>query len=541
VSIQTIYLLGPEILLVIAAAAVYLGGAFFSAGSRPVRSGMAGILAAALVLGLTRCEGVHCGPVAFDSLACAVRWLTLLFGGLLLPMAARGAPAGRAAEYVGSFLLALAGVMLAASADELVLLFLGLELVSIPTYVLLYLGHRGPSAREATAKYFFLSILASAVLLYGLSFLYGATGTTDLAGIRARLGQPGAEAVAIERLTRLAMVLIVAGLGFRITAVPFYFYAPDVYQGTSHCNAALLAILPKVAGMIALLRIVVGAMPNVVPDACRLLLILALITMTFGNVLALWQDNLRRLMAYSSIAHTGYMLLGLAAGLAAASSTAGWDGISAVLLYLAVYAAATLGTFAAFTYLGRDARPLEAVEELAGLGRSRALTAAAIGCFMFSLTGIPPLAGFWGKLAVFGSALGAETGGASSSLALWLTLGAVVGVVNAAISAGYYLRIVAVMYFRAPLGTPRAEGGAAAAWTMGLCACLVVLLGLYCAPLWQAANSAAGAAYRSSQSCDMLEGNRPTPRHLWNRSQNHLSRPGRPRDTEARIGSGTGS
>jgi len=491
VTIQTLYLLSPEILLVIAALAIYLGGAFLPEGRKPVRLAMAAILAAALVLGLTRYEGIHFGPLMLDQLATATRWLALVFGALLLPMAVRGIREPHGSEYVGTFLLALVGLMLAGSADELVLLFLGLELISIPTYILLYLGRGDAAAREATAKYFFLSLLASALLLYGFSFLYGATGTTELAGIRDHLSAVGAKNGAAGRLATIAIVLIVAGLGFRITAVPFHFYAPDVYQGTSHANAALLAILPKVAGMVVLLRIVAGAMPNLVGEACRLLLILALASMTFGNVVALWQNHLRRLMAYSSIAHTGYLLLGLAAGLAAVPGGNGWDGLTAVLFYLAVYAAATLGTFAAFAYLGRDERPLEAVEELTGLGRTRPLAALALGGFMFSLTGIPPLAGFWGKLAVFGSALGVGAGNAVSPMGLWLTVITVAAVVNSAISAAYYLRIVSTMYFRAPLGTPRAEGGPAAAWTAGICAVLVLLLGLYCVPLWSVAADAA--------------------------------------------------
>ena len=183
--------------------------------------------------------------------------------------------------------------------------------------------------------------------------------------------------------------------------------------------------------------------------------------MTLGNVLALWQDDLRRLLAYSSIAHAGYMLIGLAVGLATGNAPGPWNGVAALGFYLVAYAAATIGAFAVLEHLGRPDRRLDGVEELAGLGRTRPLAAALLAVFMFSLAGVPPLAGFWGKLLVFGSALNVGgAAGAEGSLQWWFTGLAIVGVINAAVAAAYYLRVVAVMYFRTPLATPRAQGGA---------------------------------------------------------------------------------
>ena len=496
-SLETVRLLSPEIVLIAAAVVIYVAGAFLETqrGWSCV-AGTAVLLAAAA---LAFCVGsepaaVTGGPLTADALAYYGRWLGLLFGGLLVLSTARPFSDGTP-EYVGSLLLAVAGLMIVAGASELVLLFLGLELIAIPTYILLYLGRRdGASqedgaAQEATAKYFFLGILASALLLYGFCFLYGTSGSTQLDQIRDALTDSDGSATVLIGLAPLALVLIFAGLGFKIAAVPFHFYAPDVYHGTTHGNAALLSVIPKAAGMVAMVRILVMAMPTLpelAPYGWRIALVLAVLTMTLGNVVALWQDNLRRLLAYSSIAHAGYMLIGLTVALAPAEVTGGWDGVGALLFYLCVYAVATIGTFAALDYLGQRDKQLDGVDELAGLGKTRPITAAAIGVFMFSLAGIPPLAGFWGKLNLFGSALSVT----DPELRIWFILLAVIGAINAAIAAAYYLRIVSVMYFRTPLATPKSEGGVGPRCAVAVCVVLTLLIGVWPGPLWSESHKA---------------------------------------------------
>jgi len=487
VTYETVYLLAPEIVLVAVAMAIYVAGAFWPDSRTYGGWALAGLVVAAVVLALAPPHHGPSGPVVFDALAQYVRWFALGAGLLLTltmlrPTSDHGYP-----EYIGSLLLTIVGVMIVAAADELVLVFVGLELISIPTYILLYLGRRGETTTESAAKYFYLSVLASAVLLYGFSFLYGATGTTNLAEIGRRLAEPAANS-GLAGLSKLALVLIFAGLGFRLAAVPFHFYAPDVYQGTSHPNAALLSVIPKAAALAVLLRIVVAAMPNMGTHGWHVAVGLALVTMTLGNLLALWQDNLRRLMAYSSIAHAGYLLIGLAVRLTGAPVSDRWDGVAAIVFYLTVYALATIGTFAAWTYLGRRGRQIDSLEELAGLTRTQPAIASALAIFMFSLTGIPPLAGFWGKLNVFGSALGVDAA-QGLNVQLWFIGLAVVGVINSAISGAYYLRIIGVMYFRAPLGTPPAQGGRGAAATALLCALLVLAIGFYPRLLQQASTS----------------------------------------------------
>ena len=483
---ELVYLLSAEVLLVAVAMAVYIGGAFISAGRTWGWCGLGGLLAAVAALALARGHLAGVAPVAFDPLAAYVRWFALGAGILLVLMTLRPADLRGLPEYVGSLLLIVVGLMLVAVADDLVLLFMGLELISIPTYITLFLGRHDRLRTEATAKYFFLSVLSSALLLYGFSFLYGVSGSASLGEIGRRLALPAA---GMQPLSKIALVLIFAGLGFRISAVPFHFYAPDVYQGTSHANAALLSVVPKAAGLVALMRIVVAAMPNVNGQAWQVAMALALVTMTVGNFMALWQDNIRRLMAYSSIAHAGYLLVALAARLASpAAATGRWDGLSALLFYLAVYSLATIGTFAALAYLGRGTRQIDTVDELAGLTRTRPLMALALAIFMFSLTGIPPLAGFWGKLAIFGSALGVDA--TTPGTRLLFVLLAVAGVLNSAVSGAYYLRVVGVMYFRTPLAAPRAEGGRGAALAALACAVLVVALGVQGRPLVQASDAA---------------------------------------------------
>jgi len=505
VSIETVLMLLPELTLIALATFIYVAGAFLPERGTWGWVAVAGLLVAAAALYQQTTAGsaaaVHespafasIGPLALDSagrmdrLAIYARWLALAAGLVLVLTASQPGRDVQEPELIGTLLLAVSGTMLVAGARELVLLFLGIELISIPTYVLLYLGRRDVASSEAAVKYFFLSILSSALTLYGFSFLYGLAGSTELASLSTALGEAADQPVGREALAAVALVLVFAGLGFKIAAVPFHFYAPDVYQGTTNGNAGVLAVLPKIAGIVALTRIVAAAMPGMWLFDWQIttaLTVLAVLTMTVGNALALWQDNVRRLLAYSSIAHAGYMLLGLAVGFTVADQAGdspALDGMGAMLFYLVVYVLATAGTFAALTFLGGESRQIDGVDELAGLGRTHPFTALAIAVFMFSLAGIPPLAGFWGKFTIFASAFGFGLGGGDTPAPeqIWFLLLAVIGVLNAAVAAAYYLRIVAAMYFRAPLATARAEGGRGAASAAIVCAVLVVAIG--CTP-----------------------------------------------------------
>jgi NADH-quinone oxidoreductase subunit N len=433
-------------------------------------------------------------------------------GAILVLLSWRPNSDSDASELVGSLLLVVAGMMLVATAGELILVFLGLELISIPTYILLFVGRRTIEGRESAAKYFYLSILASAILLFGLCFLYGSAGSTSLEMIQARLADAGNPLVSAGRL---AVVFLFAGLSFKIAAVPFHFYAADVYQGTSNSNAALLSVAPKLAGFIALIRLVVVATEGMPSHSWRIALALAVLTMTTGNVLALWQDNLRRLLAYSSVAHAGYMLIGLAVALATPSGSAGaFDGTAALLFYLLVYSVATLGTFAVLNCLGTSEQPLEHVDGLAGLAWSeeprQRMLAWMMAAFMFSLAGIPPLAGFWGKLALFAGALGA--GGGVPGVRAWFVGLAIIGVVNAAIAAAYYLRIIAAMFFRMPLGKLKSDPKRTAPLTAAaICALLVLAIGLVPTPWYDAANTAASGKMSQAVEAGQVTADHPEP------------------------------
>ncbi len=322
---------------------------------------------------------------------------------------------GQAGEFHACVLLALAGTCLTAVANDLVTLYLALELISIPTYVLLYLPKSDRLAQEAAMKYFLLSIFSSALLLFGFSYLYGLTGNTNIPTIVEALREapyPGGQALSL-----VALVLVIAGLGFRIAAVPFHFYAPDVYQGTSIPGAALLAFLPKVAGFIALVRVLgyVTIDPNGrvsdLPAVTMTLWIMAAVTMTLGNVLAFLQDNVKRMLGYSSVAHAGYMLIGLAvAPLLTNSSSAEKPevvgGVEAVVFYLIAYGAMTIGAFAVLSYLSTRERPIETANDLSGAGRSHPGVALLMVLFLLSLVGMPATAGFIGKMLLFLGALG---------------------------------------------------------------------------------------------------------------------------------------
>ncbi|MFM7290349.1 MAG: NADH-quinone oxidoreductase subunit N [Planctomycetia bacterium] len=537
-SLQSFLLLAPEIALVAAALVAFLGGAF--AG---LRSGWAvaflGIVAALFVAGGQPAEGawVASGGIRIDAFSTYIRWIVLSLGALLALVqagdlfrsaATRGGFGGGAmgddgtCEEAGTFLILLAGLSLAGVADDLVLLFVGLELVSIPTYILLSLKRTDAHGQEASLKYFFLSLVASSLFLYAAVCLYGIGGSTSLSIIGARLRSTAEAAVGMSTvLLPVAIGMTMAGAAFRLAAVPMHFYAPDVYEGTSPSNAALLSTLPKVAGVVVLVRVLSLAILPAAADATDvgaaagahlslfwpLAAALAAVTMTVGNVMALLQRNLRRLLACSSIAHAGYLLVGVAAAAAAAAAktgatgraaadtswTTGLGGLSATLFYLATYALATIGLFAAITYLGHrwpewtagsGPRPpreeITAVDDLDGLSSTNPVAAFAIALFLLSLAGIPPLPGFWGKLSLATSALEVDWNAAivSGSRRAWFVGLAVVLVLNAAIAAAYYLRIIAAMYFRTTRRGVQADGGLAAGVAMLLCTALVLMVTL---------------------------------------------------------------
>jgi NADH-quinone oxidoreductase subunit N len=496
----------PEIVLGVAACVLFVGGTF-----RPSRHLWAGVALAALIAGLVWLylpgpfqESLAAMPVTItrsplllDGTALLTRTLALA-GGIVLLLFSWDEVADRyAAEYHAYLLLIVAGLCLTGSANELVTLFLALELISIPTYVLLYLLRADRAAQEAAVKYFLLSIFSSGLLLFGFSYLYGLGGTTNLAALVDGLSRQ-ARPAELPALVQIVLVMVVAGLGFRMTAVPFHFYAPDVYQGTATPGAAVLAFLPKVAGFVALVR-VLGFLPTdravtglaLGEQVPILLWILAAVTMFLGNVLALLQDNLKRLLAYSSVAHAGYMLIGLAvtpALLQKSDPTAEVEpmvgGVEAVLFYLVAYAAMTVGAFAVLAYLSTPQRPVETVDDLAGLGRSHPGVALLMVVFLFSLIGIPLTAGFVGKFLLL---LGAMAAKDPPNLFRVLAL---IGVLNSAIGAWYYLRIAAVMYLRSPikpLERRRFRPGLAALW---VCAAVTIVFGVYPDPLVQATRAA---------------------------------------------------
>jgi NADH-quinone oxidoreductase subunit N len=509
-------LVAPEIALVATACAVFLLGCLYNRRWLWFAVSLLGVLVAAILAGTVRTamppqETITAAPVIPDAAADFVRWVAILGTAVLVFVSWPEVTRSTAAEYYGCLLVASAGVSLVGRANDLVTLFLALELVSIPTYVLLYLPARTRLNQEAAAKYFLLSVLSSAVLLFGFSYLYGLTGSTNLTVITGTLAKANAEA--LSPMALIGVVMVVAAMGFRVTAVPFHFYAPDVYEGGPAGVVALLAFLPKVAGFAALARVLglVGGDALHLPFDAKtqlplLLWILAVLTMTLGNVLALLQDNVRRMLAYSGVAHAGYMLMGVvvACSLPEAHGTAKTDlvsgkstgvvgpgigGIDALLVYLVAYGLMTVGAFAVILYLSTPERPVEAIDDLAGAGQSHPFSAGLMAVFLFSLIGMPLTAGFAGKLLLF---VGAFTAPADTATMrnLYQVL-AVVAAVNAAIGAYYYLRVVGVMYLRTPL---RPLVGSRAVPTLVASAVLAgatLVFGVYPQPLLNAARHAA--------------------------------------------------
>jgi NADH-quinone oxidoreductase subunit N len=404
----------------------------------------------------------------FDLIICYAAALIVM-----LSMDYLGRTGSESGEYYSLVLFATAGMMLMASAGDLIVVFLALELMSISLYVLAGLFKSRLTSGEASMKYFLLGAFASSFMLYGIALLYGATGSTNLDRIGASAAARGAEPMV---LIGLGMLLV--GFGFKISSVPFHMWVPDVYEGAPTSVTALIATGSKAAAFAAMLRVLFVALRGAQPDWSALLWALSALTMTVGNVVALAQSNLKRMLAYSSIAHVGYMLMGLVAG--------GAQGAGAILFYLLAYTFTTIGAFGVIALCARAGEEAVEVGDYAGLARRHPVLALTLTVFLLSLVGIPPLAGFVAKFYLFGAAVQAGY--------VWLT---VIAVLNSAVAAYYYLRVIVYMYMREPEGEPVAVAPSlAGGLALALAIIGIILLGVMPAPFADLAQAAVAPLLR---------------------------------------------
>jgi NADH-quinone oxidoreductase subunit N len=367
-------------------------------------------------------------------------------------------------------LLATTGMLMMISANDLIALYVGLELQSLALYVVAAFDRRSARSSEAGIKYFVLGALSSGMLLYGASLIYGFTGSTLFTDIAAAVQPSGANLGLI-----FGLVFLMTGFAFKISAVPFHMWTPDVYEGAPTPVTAFFAAAPKLAAFALTVRTLLAAFPSVTHEWQQIVTFLAIASMALGSFAAIGQRNIKRLMAYSSIGHMGYALVGLAAGTA--------EGVQGVIVYLAIYLAMTLGTFACILAMRRHGRMVEDIDQLAGLSTTSPMMAFLLAMLLFSLAGIPPLAGFFAKFYVFLAAINAG-----------LYALAVIGVLLSVVGAYYYLRIVKIVYFDAPVERFEPMPGLLAA-VLGASGLFILFYFVYPAPLVNVAEAAAKSLF----------------------------------------------
>ena len=388
------------------------------------------VIAAIMVMSLGDDRAVTFnGQFIVDGFARFMKVLVLLGSALAVIMSQRYLRREQMArfEYPVLFVFATLGMMMMISANDLISLYVGLELQSLSLYVVAAFRRDTVRSSEAGLKYFVLGALSSGMLLYGASMIYGFAGTTGFPEL-AEVFRNDTE-VAIGLI--VGIVFVSAGLAFKVSAVPFHMWTPDVYEGAPTPVTAFFAVAPKIAAIALFVRVMIGPFGDLVAQWQQIIIAASALSMALGAFAAINQRNIKRLMAYSSIGHIGYALVGLAAGTE--------QGVHGVLVYMAIYLAMNVGTFACILCMRVNGRMVEGISDVAGMSRTHPLMAAALAVFMFSMAGIPPLAGFFGKLFVFKAAIDAEL--------YWL---AVIGVLTSVVSAFYYLRIVKLMYFDEP-------------------------------------------------------------------------------------------
>jgi len=359
-------------------------------------------------------------------------------------------------EYFGILMMSTAGMMIMASAGDLIVLYLGLELMALSTYILAGFLRHSLRSNEAAIKYFLLGAFSSAILLYGISMIYGLTGTTDIGSLAVLLADKGLHA---SPVLLFSIVLFVVAFGYKIAAAPFHMWAPDVYEGAPTSVTAFMSVGPKAAGFAAMGRVFLIAFTAVSVQWSAILIPVAILTMAVGNIVALAQTNIKRMLAYSSIAHAGYAMLGIIAGTQ--------EGVAAMMNYLLVYAFMNMGAFAVVIMLKSKGLEGDRLDDYEGLARTHPLAAALMLVFMFSLTGIPPTGGFMGKFYLFMAVIQAGY--------TWL---AVVAVVFSAISAYFYLRVVMLMYMKDPKETVSLSVSPALGLTLIIALVMVIAMGI---------------------------------------------------------------
>jgi NADH-quinone oxidoreductase subunit N len=470
--------LAPAILVALTAIFALLSQAFTPKGKQAPSAAIsvAGLVAALvsvwlLATGSAR-GAVLADAVTADDLSLFLHVLILsvaLLAVLLSPSYLKANGIERGEHYV-LLLFAVVGMLGLASSLELVSTFVALEIMSIALYGMAGLRRDRPESQEAALKYFVTGAFSSAFFLYGIALVYGVAGSTQLELIALKMSQAPAESA---RLAILGAAMLLVGFGFKIASVPFHMWAPDVYEGAPTPTTAFMAAGVKAAAFGALLRVFLCALPALGSHWRPLVAFLAVLTMVVGNFAALAQPRLKRMLAYSSVAHAGYLMTALVA----APHLAG----QAMLFYLTGYAAVNLGAFGVIAALSREGREPVSAEDLAGLSQRRPALAAALTLFLVSLTGIPLTAGFAGKFYVFNAAVNAG----------WTAL-AIVGVLASILSAYYYLRFVVAMYMREPVGEDAwAAVSPASAFALSVAAALTLLLGVWPAPLLEYAKAAA--------------------------------------------------
>ena len=360
-------------------------------------------------------------------------------------------------EYYALLIFATSGMMIMTSAADLIVLYLGLELMALSTYILVGLMRKQPRSNEAALKYFFLGAFSSGFLLYGISITYGLTGSTNLKEIAHAVYSLN---ITGDPILYLAMIFIIVAFGFKIALVPFHMWAPDVYEGAPTSITAFMSVGPKAAGFAVLGRVLFDAFGGMQVQWSTILIPMSVLTMAVGSIIALSQTNIKRMLAYSSIAHAGYMLMGIIAG-----ST---EGLTSMATYLMIYTFMNIGAFAIVIMLRREGFSGENIEDYMGLAKSHPVPAALMLVFMFSLTGIPPTAGFIGKFYVFMEVINAG-----------YTYLAIIAVVFSAISAFFYLRIVVYMYMKDPKEEVVLTNSPSMSFALVLTSVAILILGVF--------------------------------------------------------------